>query len=115
METLSVNAAIERLDELAETDVAIFGQLSLDFEGQCISHLPRSERLAESEFGMYTSSIWTRFDLGAIGQREQWLMQFDARNVVLHGAFYGPDPGYGGCGHFCLWPAGLVVRAIAKR
>jgi len=114
MDTLSVNATLERLNELVGTDVAIFGQLSLEFEGHCISHLPRSERLPEYDSGLYASSIWTRFDLDAIGQREQWLMQFDARKVVLLGSLYGPDSGYDGCGHFCLWPAGLVVRAIAK-
>jgi len=114
MDTLSVNTVFERLDELLGTDVIIFGQLSLDFEGCCVSHLPRGEQLPESDDGMYTSSIWTRFDLDAIGQREQWLMQFDARKVVLHGSLYGPDPGYEGCGHFSLWPAGLVVCAIAK-
>ena len=114
MDTLSVNTAIERLTEIVGTDVAIFGELSLDFEGHNISHLPHAERLQDSESGFYTSSIWTQFDLGAIGRREQWLMQFDARPVVVQGSLYGPDPGYDGCGHYCLWPAGIIVRAITK-
>ena len=114
MGSLSVNATIERLDELAGSDVTVFGQLSLEFEGQCISHLSRAERLPEPETGMYTSSIWTRFDLDAIGQREEWLMQFDGCHVMLRGLLHGPDPIYDGCGHFSLWPAGIVVRAISK-
>ena len=114
MNTLSVNTAIERLTELNGSDVEIFGELPLEFESNCISHLPRTERLPDSDLGSYASSIWTRFDLDTIGQREQWLMQFDGRHVILRGTLYGPEPGYDGCGHFCLWPAGLVVRAIAK-
>ncbi|XZE35644.1 hypothetical protein SH501x_001146 [Pirellulaceae bacterium SH501] len=114
MNTLSVNTAIERLTELNGSEVEIVDELSLEFEDNCISHLPRAERLLDSDLGSYDSSIWTRFDLETIGQREQGLMQFDGRRVVLQGTLYGPEPGYEGCGHFCLWPAGIVVRAIAK-
>lgn len=57
MDTLSVNATIERFNELVGTDVAIFGQLSLDFEGHCIWHLPRSERSLEYDSGLYASSM----------------------------------------------------------
>ncbi len=102
MDTLSVNTAIERLIDLDGSDVAIFGELTLDFVGNCISHLPLGERLPDSETGLYKSSIWTRFDFDAIGKLEQWLMQFNGRNVVLHGTLYGPAPGYEGCGHFAF-------------
>ena len=92
MDTLSVNAVLDRLDGLVGTKVAVFSQLSLDFERHCISHLPRAARLPESNSTRYTSSIWTRFDLDALGQREQWLMQFDGRSVVVQGTLYGPIP-----------------------
>ena len=114
MLTLTVNEAIDRLSELSGNDICISGELSLEFEGHCISHLPRAERLSDCGDGIYSSSIWTRFDLNAIGQREQWLYQFDARIVTVAGQLYGPEPGYDGCGHFCLWPAGIVVSMIQK-
>ena len=113
MSPISVNDALERLGELAKEEVEIYGSLSLDFEGQCINHIPKSEFHADST-ETYPSSIWVDFDLAAIGQREQWLDQFDRRHVTLRGQLLGPEPEFGGCGHFSLWKAKMIVTKIEK-
>ena len=110
---ISVNETIDRIIELNKQNVAVFGLLSLEFEGQCITHIPKSE-CRSNGIGNYESSIWVNFDLNSIGQREQWLDQFDGRHVRLDGTLNGPRSGYDGCGHFSMWPAELTVTAIEK-
>lgn len=114
MEHLSVNSAIERLSELDGQVICVVGALSLDFEGQCINHIPKAE-VASSELGEYASSIWVKFDLEAIGCDHKWLEQFDKRHVRVVGMLRSPAPEFGGCGHFSLWPAELIVNAIEKK
>lgn len=118
LETLSVNAAIERLHELDGQVICVVGALSLDFEGHCIDHIPKSE-VAASDPGKsnisYPSSIWVTFDLEAIGCDYKWLKQFDKRHVRVVGMLRSPDPKFGGCGHFSLWPAEITVSAIEKK
>jgi len=106
---ISVNQAIEQLETLDGTVVEVYGAISLEFEGRCIMHIPRGEVTPDQ------SSIWVDFDLNAIGQPEQWLKQFDGRHVRVTGILTAPDPLFGGCGHFSLWPAALLVTAIQKR
>lgn len=110
---LSVNETIDRLVELNGQKVSIFGILSLEFEGQCITHVPKSE-LRSNDIGNYASSIWANFDLDSIGQRKQWLDQFDGRHVRLDGILNTPCPGHDGCGHLSMWPAEVTVTAIQK-
>jgi hypothetical protein len=110
---ISVNDAIDRLPELSGQIVSVFGSLSLDFEGTCINHIPKTES-RDDETGTYQSSIWVNFDLAAIKQREHWLDQFDGRHVRVAGRLAAPLKGYGGCGHFSMWPAELNVTAIEK-
>lgn len=114
MEILSVNAVIERINELDGQVVCVVGSLSLDFEGQCINHIPKSE-VASGEQGKYPSSIWATFDLEAIGCDYKSLQQFDKRHVHLIGIIKAPNPKLGGCGHLSLWPAELIVKAIEKK
>jgi hypothetical protein len=115
MDALSVNAALAQLSELADAYVTLIGALSLEFEGQCINHVPRSECLGCDEWGRDRSSIWVDFDLEAIGHDEQWLKQFDRRHVRVSGILKAPEPAFGGCGHFSLWPAELMIEAISKK
>ena len=110
---ISVQDAIDRLAELAGQNVSVFGSLSLEFEGTCINHVPKSEA-RDAGAGTYESSIWVNFDLSAIKQRMQWLDQFDGRHVRVTGKLAGPLQGYEGCGHFSLWPAELNVTSIEK-
>ena len=113
MDTISVNEAIERLPELNGQSIALFGVLSLDFEGQCISHVPEFES-RDVGHGSFQSSIWVEFDLEQLGQREEWLQQFDGRHVRVEGCISGPDPRLAGCGHLSMWPALIVVQSIEK-
>jgi hypothetical protein len=110
---ISVNDAIERLAELAGQNVSVFGSLSLEFEGTCINHIPKSE-FRDDATEPYQSSIWVNFDLTAINQREEWLDQFDGRHVRLVGTLVAPLDGYDGCGHFSMWPAELNFTSIEK-
>lgn len=59
---LSVNEALARLKELTGSKVYIYGTLRLDFEGNCISHVPTEEQHSHTDFG-YASSIWVDFNL----------------------------------------------------
>lgn len=112
---ISVNDAIDRLSELAGQEVVLVGSLALDFEGTCITHIPKNEcRCRDDETCAFRSSIWITFDLTAINQREQWLGQFDGRHVRVTGVLHAPEKEFGGCGHFSLWPAEITVTAIEK-
>jgi len=108
---ISVNDAIDRLSELAGQRISLFGSLSLDFEGTCVSHIPKAERRGDGT-STYQSSIWVNFDIAAFKQLAQWLHQFDGRHVRLTGTLMPPLDGYEGCGHFSMWPAELVVTSI---
>lgn len=113
MDDLSVNSAIEQVSTLNGKLVTIVGALSLEFEGGCIDHIPQSENINDDR-GPYSSSIWIDFDLEAIGHNEVWLRQFDKRHVRVMGVLAAPLPEFGGCGHFSLWPAELMIKAIEK-
>ena len=110
---ISVNDVLKQLDTLSGQQITVYGTLSLDFEGTCLSHIPKSERYFD-DGGQYPSSIWVNFDLAKIGQREQWLQQFDWRNVALDGIIAAPNVGYDGCGHFSMWPAEITAIGIRK-
>ena len=110
---ISVNDTLQRLDTLSGQQITVYGKLSLDFEGTCLSHIPKSE-CHHDDGGQYPSSIWIDFDLEQIGQREQWLDQFDWRHVAIDGIISGPDVGYDGCGHFSMWPAEITATAVRK-
>ncbi|MEQ9022195.1 MAG: hypothetical protein RLN82_05485, partial [Pseudomonadales bacterium] len=110
---ISVNAALDRLIELNGQMVNLVGALSLDFEGTCIYHIPKSECHSD-EVGTYQSSIWVNFDLAAMKQNEQWLQQYDDRHVRVEGRLAAPEKGFDGCGHFSLWPAKITVTKIVN-
>lgn len=114
VEPISVNEALDRLQELGGQTITIFGVLSLDFEGACISHIPKHERRDKGD-GAYQSSIWTYYDLQTMNINEATLMQLDGKHVVLSGTLKGPEAGFGGCGHFSLWPAEIIVTHVGKR
>ena len=112
MKGLSVNEAIDRVLELNGQVVSVIGKLSLEFEGTCLYHIPRSEWRSNRD--PYHSSIWVAFDLAQLQQPHEWLDQFDNRHVLLAGVISAPLEDFGGCGHFSLWPAELRVSAIRK-
>lgn len=108
---LSVHEALDRIAEFDGRVVCIVGRLSLDFEDQCIDHIPAVEH---REGGAYQSSIWVFFDHQRIDLPADQLRQFDRRHVVIEGRLSAPDPQFGGCGHFSLWPAEILVTAMIK-
>lgn len=110
---ISVNAALDRLIELNGQMVNLVGELSLDYEGTCITHIPKSECHSE-KVGTYQSGIWVNFDLAAMKQNEQWLQQYDGRHVRVEGRLSVPEKGFDGCGHFSLWPAEITVTKIVN-
>src|SRR5262249_13316313 len=112
MTELSVTEALERISELNETTVNVFGKLSHDFEGCCISQIPRPP--AQSDRDPEPASIWTHFDFNAIGHDEGWLRQFDSRHVRVTGTLKSPSAPYSGCGHLGMWPAEVTVTSIEK-
>lgn len=114
MDVLSVNEAIERLRTLDGEQVALFGQLSLEFEGTELIHLPKSER-SDGQDGLYQSRVWTEFDMLAAERNEGQLDRLEGRQVILQGTLHAPNPEFGGCGHFALWPAKIRVASIEKR
>ena len=116
---LSVNEAIEQLEDLASTNVEIYGVLSLEFEGTCLIHIPKNEHrpdeLRESAIGnclMYGSSIWVEFRLKKRGGPREGVSSLDGQHIVARGRLKGPEARLGGCGHFSMWPAELMITNI---
>ena len=108
---LSVNEALEQLDVLAGTNVQIYGVLSLEHEGTCITHIPKEERQPDGG-GPMTSSIWVDFILKKRGGPRGGVSSLDGRYVLARGRLRGPEKGSGGCGHFSFWPAELAITNI---
>lgn len=113
---ISVNEAIDRLSELHGKSVEIYGTLSLDFETQCISHAPDSERRRNYKNNRFIedSSIWIDFNSDATGNPDEAFRQYDRQKVVITGILSKPPPNYDGCGHFSQWPAEIGVAAIRR-
>lgn len=108
-EPLSINEALDRLDELAGKDVCIKGILSFEFENISISHSPKSERR-----NGYKSSVWLEVGSGALGFDRKVCESFHGKTVVAEGSLTKPDPFFGGGGHMCLWPAEFLARTLKK-
>lgn len=101
---LSVNEALDRIDELAGADICVRGLLSFEFEDVSITHLPRAER-GEG----YKSSIWLSTGNGALGFDQKRCQSLSGKIVVVEGTLFRPGLTVG-CGHMGLWPAELLAR-----
>lgn len=113
---ISVNEALDRLSGLDGKSVEIYGILCLDFEDQCVSHVPDSERRHIYKGNRYIngSSIWTNFVPDQLDNPDEALRQYDRQRVVTTGILTKPPPGYDGCGHFSQWPAEIKVTTIRR-
>jgi hypothetical protein len=109
----SVNTILETLDQHAGQLVHTYGVISFEFEGNCIAHIPRAE-IREGKDGVYDSSMWISYDLDELGVSHDQLDRFNLRQVEVQGYLSAPDPEFGGCGHFSLWPAELRLTKIQK-
>ncbi len=109
-----VNEALDRLGELDGRCVKIYGLLSLQFEGRCITHLPVAER-GKSGVGSGfrdTSGIWVDFNPSTVRFSEKELLPGYRMAVVVKGVL--SNFGSRGCGHFSLWSAGIYVSEIVR-
>lgn len=109
MTPLSVNEALEKLDELAGTRIRVRGLLSFGFEDVSLNHLPAAERAAG-----YASSIWLSEGPGAPALDEEGWRKLNGKIVLVEGILHAPEPTFGGCGHMSLWSAALVVRTLER-
>jgi len=108
-EPLSINEALDRIDELAGCDICVRGLLTFEFEDISIAHLPRAER-RDGEM----SSIWLSTGTGALGFDQQRCQSLNGKIVVVEGTLLKPEPSFGGCGHMSLWPAELLARTLER-
>jgi hypothetical protein len=107
VEPLTVNEAIENLATLAGRDVSIIGLFTFQFEDVSLNHWPRGEQRAG-----YQSSIWISTGMGSLQFDELACKRLSGKRVVVQGTLYQPDPKFGGCGHFSLWPAEILARTL---
>jgi len=107
MVTFSVNEAIEYLDGLAGKDISVRGLLTFQFENVSLSHVPLSERAPG-----YDSSIWLTVGNGSLRFDPKVCERLRGKVVIVEGTLIKPDPRFGGCGHFSLWPAEIVARTL---
>lgn len=106
---LSVNEALDRIDELVGSDICVRGILSFEFEDVSISHLPRAER-RDGEM----SSIWLSTGNGALGFDQERCRSLNGKIVVVKGILSKPELPFEGCGHMSLWPAELLSRTLER-
>lgn len=109
MTTFSVNEAIGFLDGLAGKDIAVRGLLSFVFENVSLSHVPVVDQAPG-----YASSIWLSVGDGALGFDRKACERLHGKVVIVEGTLLKPDPEFGGCGHFSLWPAEITARRLDR-
>lgn len=107
MVTFSVNESIEHLDALAGKDISVRGMLTFEFEDVSLSHVPLLERAPG-----YDSSIWLAVGNGSLRFDPKVCERLRGKVVIVEGTLAKPDPRFGGCGHFSLWPAEIVTRTL---
>lgn len=110
---LSVMEVLSRLSELDGMEVAVYGALTLEFEGNRLDHIPRAEAPPD-DFGWTDCSLWVDLDPKFLDADDPSLQGIRGRHVQILGELHGPDPKYGGCGHMSLWPAEIIIRSISK-
>jgi hypothetical protein len=106
---LSINEALEQLDQLAGSDICVRGLLSFEFEDISITHLPSAER-RNGEM----SSIWLSTGTGALDFDQEKCESLSGKIVVVEGTLLKPGPPFAGCGHMSLWPAELLARTLER-
>ena len=107
--SLSVNEAINRLDQIHDTDVEIEGILHFEFEEVAIYHFPVAEQV-----NGYDSSIWLEVGSGSLAFDPQICARLNGKRVSVRGKLLRPEPGFDGCGHMSLWPAAVLARTLDR-
>lgn len=102
----SVHDVIEHLDQMHGRSVRVAGVLQLEFECDCLWHMPKSERVDSLP---YRSSLWVHLDAGCQSLGAEALHKFKGRRVVVTGVIDAQDSG-----HMGLWPAAILVSSVTK-
>jgi len=110
---VSVSEALDRLSELNGQIVILVGALVMGFENQCIRDIEKPDG-CQSNTRRGSSSIWVDIDSSRIDRHDGFPYQFARRDVQLTGRLFAPSSPNGGCGHFGLWPARIVVTSIEE-
>ena len=108
MPTYSVNEAIDLLDGLEGKNIRVRGLLTFEFENISLNHVPLFER----QDG-YASSLWLSVGTGSLSFDEQ-CNALNGKVVIVEGTLLKPDPKFGGCGHFSLWPAEVLAHTLER-
>ena len=107
LDSLSVNEALDQLDQLDGEAVAVHGILCFEFEHIAVWHYPKSER--RHEFGQY---IWLSTGTGSLQLNQRGLQGLNGHRVLVMGLMRAPDPLLGGCGHLSSAAAEIMVNSI---
>lgn len=105
--TLTVNEILERFPTFNGRLTEVVGLLAWRFENQSLEHAVWAERSERSK-------LWLEVDEETPVLDVELLTRWDGKRVIVTGVLRGPDPKFGGCGHFSLWPAELLVRSIRR-
>jgi hypothetical protein len=105
--TLTVNEVLERFPTFDGRLTEVVGLLAWRFENQSLEHAVMAE-LSER------SKLWLEVDNETPPLDDELLTRWEGKRVIVTGVVRGPDPKFGGCGHFSLWPAELLVRSIRR-
>jgi hypothetical protein len=116
---ISVNEAIDRLDEIEGQPVEIYGILCFDFEDYTLWHFPKAERRTiEKERTTFNgSSIWIEFMRGSLQPNTPVLDRWHGHRVAIFGFLNGPymDNSYiQGRGHMGGCIAEIVPYSIER-
>ncbi len=106
MELLSINQAIQELDQHQDSYVYVTGILQFEFENVSINHWPKAERQETDQ-----SALWIYQGQGALTFNESALEKWAGKRVVIGGTLLKPNP-ITGAGHFGLYAAGILATRI---
>ncbi|WP_338846281.1 hypothetical protein V8J88_21285 [Massilia sp. W12] len=109
MKPLSINEALDQLDQLAGRDISLLGIFCFEFEDVSLYHHPKGVRRPG-----YSSSIWLSTGTGSIGFDSRACERLHGKLVLVEGTLIKPDPYFGGCGHMSLWPAEIIGRSLQR-
>jgi hypothetical protein len=116
---ISVNEALDRLDELEGQPVEIYGLLSFERDDHGRWHFPKAERHAVQK-GVHTfdgSRIWVAFNNGSIQPNIPVISRWHGRRVAIFGVHNGPPkdtPWSRGRSYMSLWLAEIVPYSIER-
>jgi hypothetical protein len=116
---ISVNEAIDRMDELEGQPVEIYGLLSFDRDDHGLWHFPKAECRTVQK-GVHTfdaSRIWIDFNVGSIRPNIPVLTRWQGRRVAIFGVLHDPlkdTPWSRGMSYRSLWLAEIVPYSIER-